>query len=57
MSKGSKPRPLEIPRKDFDNQWDLIFGKRTKNASSSSDSDNRSKDTKPVRGKRTESNV
>ena len=46
MGKGSKPRPLEIPREDFENKWDLIFGKRNKNASSSSDSDNRSKDTK-----------
>ena len=57
MGKGSKPRPLEIPREDFENKWDLIFGKRTKNASSSSDSNNRSNDTEPVRGERTESNV
>jgi len=31
MSKGSKPRPLSIPKKDFDDKWDKIFKKsRTK---------------------------
>lgn len=27
MSKGSKPRPLSIDRKTFDDNWDRIFGK------------------------------
>ena len=26
--KGSKPRPLSIPRKQFDDNWDRIFGKK-----------------------------
>ena len=26
--KGSKPRPLSIPRKQFDDNWDGIFGKK-----------------------------
>ena len=56
MSKGSKPRPLEIPREDFENKWDLIFGKRTKNESSSSNTDNRINDTDTMRGECTESN-
>lgn len=25
--KGSKPRPLSVPRKKFDENWDRIFGK------------------------------
>lgn len=25
MSKGSKRRPIYIPRKDFDKKWDQIF--------------------------------
>lgn len=28
MSKGSRPRPVEVPRKDFDSNWDRIFGKK-----------------------------
>ena len=27
MSKGSKPRPLEIPREKFNSNWDAIFKK------------------------------
>lgn len=27
--KGSKPRPLSVPRKKFEENWDRIFGKRT----------------------------
>jgi hypothetical protein len=26
--KGSKPRPLSVPRKKFDENWDRIFGKK-----------------------------
>ena len=27
--KGDKPRPLTVPRKEFDKNWGLIFGKKT----------------------------
>jgi hypothetical protein len=26
--KGSKPRPLSIPRKQFEDNWERIFGKK-----------------------------
>lgn len=26
--KGSKPRPLSVPRKVFEDNWDKIFGKK-----------------------------
>ena len=26
--KGSKARPLSIPKKQFDNNWERIFGKK-----------------------------
>ena len=26
--KGSKPRPLSVPRKKFEENWDRIFGKK-----------------------------
>jgi hypothetical protein len=44
--KGSKPRPIEIPREKFNDNWDKIFGKRVKNESSSSNSNNRRTNTK-----------
>lgn len=28
--KGSKPRPLSVPRKKFDENWERIFGKKPK---------------------------
>lgn len=28
--KGSKPRPLSVPRKQFDDNWERIFGKAKK---------------------------
>jgi hypothetical protein len=31
--KGSKPRPLSVPRKQFENNWDRIFGKRLRGSS------------------------
>lgn len=30
MSKGSVPRPFEIPRDQFRDNWDKIFGKKDK---------------------------
>jgi len=44
--KGSKPRPIEIPREKFSDNWDKIFGKKVKNESSSRNSNNRSKNSK-----------
>ena len=33
MSKGSTPRPFDVDRQAFENNWDAIFGKKneTKN--------------------------
>jgi hypothetical protein len=28
--KGSKPRPLSVSTETFDNNWDVIFGKKKK---------------------------
>ena len=28
--KGSKPRPLSVSRKQFDDNWERIFGKKPK---------------------------
>lgn len=28
MSKGSNPRPIEIPKDDFGKRWEAIFGKK-----------------------------
>ena len=28
--KGDEPRPLSIPKKEFDKKWDKIFGKKKK---------------------------
>lgn len=30
MSKGSKPRPIEVDRKTFNDNWDRIFKKDKK---------------------------
>ena len=46
MSKGSKPRPIEIPMEKFNANWDAIFKKKVKNESSGSNSNNRSKNSK-----------
>ena len=32
MSKGSTPRPLSVPKKAFDANWDKIFKTRKKRA-------------------------
>jgi len=46
MSKGSKPRPIEIPREKFANNWDKIFSKKVKDESSSRNTNNRSNNSK-----------
>jgi hypothetical protein len=28
MGKGSVPRPYSVPKKEFDDKWEAIFGKR-----------------------------
>ncbi len=28
MSKGSSPRPIEVPRKEYERRWEEIFGKK-----------------------------
>lgn len=28
MSKGSRPRPVEVPRDQFRDNWDRIFGNK-----------------------------
>ena len=28
MGKGSNPRPFDIPREEFRNNWDKIFGRK-----------------------------
>ena len=30
MGKGSTPRPFEIPREQFRDNWEAIFGKKDK---------------------------
>ena len=32
--KGSKPRPLSVPRKVYENNWEHIFGKKNKKENS-----------------------
>jgi hypothetical protein len=43
--KGSKPRPIEIPRDKFNQNWDKIFKKEVKDESSSRNTNNRRKNT------------
>mgnify|MGYP003339691966 CR=1 FL=1 len=33
MGKGSNPRPFEIPKDQFRDNWDAIFGKKDKQQS------------------------
>ena len=35
--KGSKPRPLSVPRKKFDENWDKIFGQKRERNSKQND--------------------
>ncbi len=44
--KGSKPRPIEIPREKFNDNWDKIFGKKVNNESSSGNTSDRRTDAK-----------
>lgn len=30
MSKGSNPRPFEVPRKQYEDNWEKTFGKKQK---------------------------
>jgi hypothetical protein len=39
MSKGSAPRPFDVDRQAFENNWDAIFGKR-KSANNGDQHDN-----------------
>ena len=32
--KGSKPRPLSVPRKVYESNWERIFGKKNKKENS-----------------------
>lgn len=32
--KGSKPRPLSVPRKVYEDNWERIFGKKNKKENS-----------------------
>jgi hypothetical protein len=40
--KGSTPRPYSVPRKEFENNWDKIFGKKDEQK----DSKNQQEDAK-----------
>lgn len=40
--KGDKPRPLGVPLEVFDKNFDAIFGKKVKNASSTGHRDEQS---------------
>ena len=56
MSKGSAPRPFDVDRKAFENNWDAIF--KTKNVQNQSDDtqkrDEKSEDTDSELPKKTE---
>jgi len=43
MSKGSEPRPLSVTKKQFDENWDRIFGPKGKPAAPSVDDVQRSR--------------
>lgn len=42
--KGSKPRPLSIPQKQFDKNWEQIFGKKSKKKDTEKNSKNQKVD-------------
>ena len=44
--KGSKPRPLSVPRNQFDDNWDRIFGKKLPKKSTGVDNLRRNKNEK-----------
>jgi hypothetical protein len=37
--KGSKPRPLSVPQKVFEKNWEKIFGKKSKKSPKKSKTD------------------
>lgn len=39
MSKGSNPRPFQVPREEFRNNWDKIFGNKKSPADKPKDPD------------------
>lgn len=41
MSKGSRARPLSIPKSKFDENWDAIFGKKSDTKPTKEDKDGR----------------
>lgn len=41
MGKGSNARPFEVPKEQFNNNWEATFGKKNKEAP-------KDQDTKPV---------
>ena len=41
MSKGSAPRPFDVDRQAFENNWDAIFGKNKNVQNKSDDSQER----------------
>ncbi len=60
--KGSKPRPISIPKEKFDENWDAIFKsclekKKVNNESSGSDSNDRIIDSEEMYSKRSNPNV
>lgn len=38
--KGDKPRPYSIPLEEFDNRWEIIFGKKNKTTNTESQDQN-----------------
>jgi len=40
MSKGSAPRPFDVDRQAFENNWDAIFGKKNETKNVEDEHDN-----------------
>lgn len=47
--KGSKPRPLSVPRKQFDENWDRIFDAKKKAKKPSERTEKQNNHTLPTR--------
>ena len=45
MGKGSNARPFEVPREEFTNNWDAIFGKKNKEETKPDPKDEAAKDS------------
>jgi len=43
MGKGSVPRPFDVPKDKFNDNWDQIFGKKDKTKPSDQAPDNKAK--------------